>query len=136
MFERDDVWVIEQPHGLKLTVLVPPVLQNFLYRNGFSCLKAFRLEDNAERTLSNNTFGHVADRLHLTFEGKSKPKQKKLMNQLNLRKKKNKKVNLFRLAVSTTDGSDYNVASLCAITINHSGFHLLSKNQNLHFSCL
>ena len=81
VFERDDVRVVEQPHGLKLTVLVPPVLQNFLYRNGFSCLEAFRLEDNAERTVANNTFGHVADRLHLAFEWESKPKQKKETNE-------------------------------------------------------
>ncbi|BAS92764.1 Os05g0207600 [Oryza sativa Japonica Group] len=59
MLQGDDIGVVHGAHKLKLTVLVPSVLQYLLNGNSLSCLQAFSLKDDTERTSAHNALRHA-----------------------------------------------------------------------------
>ena len=63
MLQTNHIRMVHNTHQLKLSVLVPPVLQNLLYRHGFSGLETLRLENYPEGACSDDTLRHVTYRL-------------------------------------------------------------------------
>ena len=66
--ETDDIPVAQLLHDLKFTVLVSPVLQDFLDGNGLVRVNACCLEDDTKRALSDDSVSVVCDVVGLDAE--------------------------------------------------------------------
>jgi len=66
MLQTNHIRMIHHTHQLKFSVLVSSILQNLLYRHGFSSLQTFCLENDPERACTNNSLRHVTNCLTTT----------------------------------------------------------------------